>query len=99
MLKSIAARVGQTIIVIIGVAMLIFFLLRIVPGNAVATMMSEHADAATIARPNRLPARILRAVLAVILAVFCIVAFWFTAVLMQPTVLETPASQIETTAE
>ena len=58
-----------------------------------------QADAATIARPNRLPARILRAVLAVILAVFCIVAFWLTAVLMQPAVLETPASRIETIAE
>ncbi|MBR7114099.1 MAG: ABC transporter permease [Firmicutes bacterium] len=50
MLKSIASRIGQTLIVIVGVALLIFFLLRIVPGNAVATMMSEHADAATIAR-------------------------------------------------
>lgn len=58
-----------------------------------------QADAASIARPNRLPARILRAVLAVILAIFCIVAFWFTAVLIQPAVLETPSSQIETIAE
>lgn len=58
-----------------------------------------QADAASITRPNRLPSRILRAALAVILAVFCIVAFWFTAVLMQPAVLEKTASQIESIAE
>ena len=58
-----------------------------------------QADATSITRPSRLPARILRAVLAVILAVFCVVAFWFTAVLMQPAVLETPASQVESIAE
>lgn len=58
-----------------------------------------QADAASIARPSRLPARILRAVLAVILAIFCVVAFWFTAVLMQPAVLEKPAVQVEQTSE
>ena len=50
MFKSIASRIGQTLIVIFGVALLIFFLLRIVPGNAIATMMGEHANAETIAR-------------------------------------------------
>lgn len=64
-----------------------------------ATYRTFQTDAASITRPSRLPARILRAVLAVILAVFCVVAFWFTAVLMQPAVLEKPAEQIETIAE
>lgn len=54
-----------------------------------------QADAASIVRPSRLPARILRGILAVVLAIFCVVAFWFVAVLMQPAVLETPAAQIE----
>lgn len=61
------------------------------------TFRTFQADAASITRPNRLPARILRAVLAVILAIFCVAAFWFTAVLMQPAVLEKPAEQVETT--
>lgn len=60
-----------------------------------STFRTFQADAASITRPSRLPARILRAVLAVILALFCIVAFWFTAVLMQPAVLENPVSQAE----
>jgi len=64
-----------------------------------STFRTFQADAASISRPSRLPARILRAVLAVILAVFCVVAFWFTAVLMQPAVLEKPAVQIENAAE
>lgn len=55
-----------------------------------STFRTFQADAASITRPNRLPARILRAVLAVVLAIFCVVAFWFTAVLMQPAVLEEP---------
>ena len=61
-----------------------------------STFRTFQADAASITRPSRLPARILRAVLAMVLAVFCVVAFWFTAVLMQPAVLEDPAVQIET---
>ena len=47
-----------------------------------------QADAASITRPSRLPARILRAVLAVILALLCVAAFWLAAVLMQPAVME-----------
>ena len=47
-----------------------------------------QADAASISRPGRLPARILRGVLAAVLAVMCIVAFWLAAVLMQPAVME-----------
>lgn len=58
-----------------------------------------QADAAEVARPSRLPARILRAVCAVLLALFCMIAFWLVAVLMQPAVMETPPSQIETLQE
>ena len=49
-----------------------------------------QADAASISRPSRLPARILRAVLAAVLAVLCVAAFWLVAVLMQPARLEAP---------
>ena len=50
MAKSILKRVLQTIIVLIGVALAIFIMLRIIPGDAVTTMMGEHADAEKIAR-------------------------------------------------
>lgn len=59
-----------------------------------AVLRSFHAEAAAAIRPSRLPGRILRAVLAAILALMCIGAFWFAAVLLQPPVLEEPA-QIE----
>ena len=50
MLHSILHRVAQTIIVLLIVALLIFIMLRIVPGNPIATMMGEHADRVTIER-------------------------------------------------
>ena len=50
MLKSIGKRVVQTIIVLFCVSLMIFVLLRIVPGDAITTMMGEHANADTIAR-------------------------------------------------
>ena len=50
MFCSIIRRVLQTVLVLFGVALLIFILLRIVPGNAVVTMMGEHADAGAIER-------------------------------------------------
>lgn len=50
MFHSIIKRVLQTVPVLFGVALLIFLLLRIIPGNAVVTMMGEHADADAIAR-------------------------------------------------
>ena len=40
----------QAAIVMLGVALLIFILLRIVPGDAITTMMGEHAKAETIER-------------------------------------------------
>ncbi len=50
MAKNILSRVLQAAIVMLGVALLIFILLRIVPGNAITTMMGEHAKAETIER-------------------------------------------------
>lgn len=50
MTRSILKRILQAVIVLIGVALLIFIMLRIIPGNAIVTMMGEHADAATINR-------------------------------------------------
>lgn len=50
MVQNIFKRILQTLIVLLGVALLIFILLRIVPGNAIVTMMGEHADEATIQR-------------------------------------------------
>lgn len=50
MTRSILKRILQAVIVLIGVALLIFIMLRIIPGNAIVTMMGEHADAATIDR-------------------------------------------------
>ena len=50
-------------------------------GNVFRSFM---ADADSILRPNRLPSRILHAIVAVIMAVVCMLVFWFAAVLMQP---------------
>lgn len=50
MLRSIGKRVLQTVIVLFCVSLMIFVLLRIIPGDAITTMMGEHANADTIAR-------------------------------------------------
>jgi len=50
MKRYIVQRVLQALVVLVGVVLLTFVLLRIVPGNPVETMMGEHADAATVAR-------------------------------------------------
>ncbi len=50
MLNSLLRRAGQACVVLLAVAMLLFVMLRIVPGNPVTTMMGEHADSATIER-------------------------------------------------
>ena len=39
MAKNILARILQAILVMLGVALLIFIMLRIVPGDAIVTMM------------------------------------------------------------
>ena len=48
--RILAQRLLQAVIVLTGVVLLTFVMLRIVPGNPVETMMGEHADAATIQR-------------------------------------------------
>ena len=50
MKRNLARRLLQALIVLVGVTLLIFVMLRIVPGNPVETMMGEHADAETVAR-------------------------------------------------
>lgn len=58
-------------------------------GNVFRTF---QADAASLSRPSHLHMRILRAALTVLLALVCVAAFWFAAVLMQPVALENSAS-------
>lgn len=53
MAKKILARILQAILVMLGVALLIFIMLRIVPGDAIVTMMGEHAKLETIERMTR----------------------------------------------
>jgi peptide/nickel transport system permease protein len=50
MRRSLFRRLIQALIVLTGVVLLTFVLLRIVPGNPIEAMMGEHADAATVAR-------------------------------------------------
>ena len=47
---KILLRLLQAFFVLAGVALLIFVMLRIIPGDPVTTMMGEHADRAAIAR-------------------------------------------------
>ena len=50
MVRNILSRLLQAVCVLLGVALLIFIMLRIVPGNPIATLMGEHADRAVIER-------------------------------------------------
>lgn len=50
MIVNITKRVIQTVVVLLGVALLIFIMLRIIPGNAIVTMMGEHANVEAIER-------------------------------------------------
>ena len=50
MKRSLAQRLVQAIIVLTGVVLLTFVMLRVIPGNPIETMMGEHADVATIRR-------------------------------------------------
>ncbi len=50
MVRNVVQRLLQSVIVLLGVALLIFIMLRIVPGNPIAVMMGEHADMAVIER-------------------------------------------------
>lgn len=50
MRKTFLYRLGQALVVLFGVSLLIFVMLRVVPGNPIAALMGEHADQATIER-------------------------------------------------
>ncbi|MBQ6255400.1 MAG: ABC transporter permease [Clostridia bacterium] len=50
MKRTLLQRLIQAVIVLTGVVLLTFVMLRVVPGNPIETMMGEHADAATIQR-------------------------------------------------
>ena len=46
-------RLVQSILVLLGCALLIFIMLRIIPGNPIAVLMGEHADVDVIRRMTR----------------------------------------------
>ncbi len=48
--RLILTRLIQALAVLLGVMLLIFIMLRVVPGNPIASMMGEHADQATVDR-------------------------------------------------
>lgn len=50
MINNILKRVLQTVFILLGVALLIFLMLRIIPGNAIVTMMGEHTNPEAIER-------------------------------------------------
>ena len=50
MLRNALSRLLQSILVLLGVALLIFLMLRIIPGNPIAVLMGEHVDTAVIRR-------------------------------------------------
>ena len=50
MLSYIAKRLFQTIFVLLGISLITFVLLQVVPGDPVALMLDKRADAETIAR-------------------------------------------------
>lgn len=52
-LKNVLKRIAVAIPVLIGVILLIFIMLRIVPGDPVTTMMGEHVNPAVIEKISR----------------------------------------------
>jgi peptide/nickel transport system permease protein len=50
MLRNIAKRFFQTIPILFGVALLIFLMLRIIPGDVATTLMGEHVNRESIER-------------------------------------------------
>ena len=48
MLRKVLKRILISIPVLVGVVLLIFIMLRIVPGDPVTTMMGEHVNPAVI---------------------------------------------------
>ena len=49
-MKQIVQRLLQAVLVLFGVALLLFIMVRVIPGNPVAMMMGDHADPAAIER-------------------------------------------------
>ena len=50
---NILKRILQTVVILLGVALAIFIMLRIIPGKAIVTMMGEHANPEAIERMTR----------------------------------------------
>ena len=50
MKQSFLRRLLESVVILIGVALLIFRMLRVIPGNPIETMMGEHASQSTIDR-------------------------------------------------
>ena len=50
MLRHILRRTLEALLVLLLVAVLIFLMFRVVPGNPIATMMGEHVNTAAIER-------------------------------------------------
>ena len=50
MKQSFLRRLLESVVILIGVALLIFIMLRVIPGNPIETMMGEHASQSTIDR-------------------------------------------------
>lgn len=53
MLSKVLKRIAVSIPVLVGVVLVIFVMLRIVPGNPVTTMMGEHVNPAVIEKISR----------------------------------------------
>lgn len=53
MKQNILRRLLESIAVLFGVALLVFIMLRVIPGNPIETMMGEHANQATIDRMTK----------------------------------------------
>jgi peptide/nickel transport system permease protein len=49
-MKRVLVRLGSTVLVLLGVMLLIFIMLRIVPGNPVSVLLGEHYSQETIDR-------------------------------------------------
>ena len=50
MVTNIVKRIFQTVLILIGVALLIFLMLRIIPGNAILTMMGDKTNPEAVER-------------------------------------------------
>ena len=50
MLRTICQRILQALLVILAVALILFVMLRIIPGNSVAAIMGDHATRETVER-------------------------------------------------